>query len=182
METSTVSIFRHMFFFMTIVIVFRAIMSPRGLRDKALYYEFCQLRRELTHLVLADKVNVHSLSFEFFMRFLSDIIHYCDDYNLGTRTFLKCIQRDSKDLSDQPFLQKLKADAEKQQKEFQELVDKIFVATIRLFERNPVVWLIIRIGFLYYAIKHSRPKSSYTQAADTVKNVRSAVCTPCFAA
>jgi hypothetical protein len=174
MDATTVSIIRHLFFLLTVFVIMRAFLLPRGLKDKTLYYEFCEARRELTHLVLLDQVNVHSLSFEFFMRYLSDVIHYSDDYNLGTRAFLKCIIRDSKDLAKEKFIYRLLQDVRKQNKEFRDLVNRILVLTIHLFEKNRIVWLILRIRFLYYALKNSRPDSRYTHAADTVKTVRSA--------
>jgi hypothetical protein len=173
MDATTVSIIRHLFFILTVFVIMRAFLSPRGLKDKTLYYEFCEVRRELTHLVLLDKVNVHSLSFEFFMRYLSDVIHYSDDYNLGTRTFLKYIIRDSKDLAKEKFIHRILEDVRTQNKEFRDLVSRIFGLTIHLFEKNRIVWLILRISFLYYALKKKRPDSRYTHAADTVRTVKS---------
>lgn len=173
MDTTTISIVRHLFFLLTVFVIMRSFLSPKGLKNKALYYEFCEVRRELTHLVLLDQVNVHSLSFEFFMRYLSDVIHYSDDYNLGTRAFLKYIIRDSKDLAKEKFIYRLLEDVKTQKKEFRDLVDRILVLTIHLFEKNRIVWLLLRIGFLYYAVKNRRPDSRYMHAADTVKTVRS---------
>lgn len=177
MNESAINLVRYILFFTVLIYVVKAFLPQQGLKDKKLYFKFCQLRRDLMHMALTGEVNVDCLSFKFFMRFLSDIIHYSEDYKFGTIHFFRSIYRDSKDLAKDKFIIKLKTDIDKQNKVFKDFVFQIFDIVIRAFDKNPIIWLTIRYSFfayLFYSLLFNRrPNSSFTQAAGAAKNVRS---------
>ena len=173
MDETTVSLIRFLFFAGTIFLIIKSIAPNRGLKNKQLYYEFCQIRRDLMSLILENKIDAKSLSSSFCMRFVSDVVHYSDDYDIGTGEFFKSIQADSKDLAEQKFIDKLFADVKKQDKEFQNLFKRIMGASIRLFESNSIVMIFVSVTILREILSKKRPHSRYTYAARAAKTVKS---------
>lgn len=162
---------RFLFLLGILAAMIKVVRDWRVLTDKKLYYQFCQLRRDLMFLALSNRIKLDSISFQFYMRYLSEVIHYSDDHKFGTRIFLSVLKKKNGELARNEFLQKLWLDVGEQGPDAQLFVDRFHMVMTRSLKRNMIVWLILTTK-LYRVLFKIRPTSSYTKTAGALISIK----------